>query len=449
MLSGTLLCGVRTFLPPCGERPSGPAANILIICEVPGIHALTLGTSMLFAGSFRLISTLGNVAADVAGACSFAGILYYVTVLWSTTDTTQSRTAELARRTQSGADATPPPVSILKPLKGVDPDMFESFRSHCLQDYPQYEIVFGVSDADDPAVPEVERLRAEFPDRSIQLVVCGQRLGTNIKVSNLAQMARQARSDHFVVSDSDIRVQPDYLREVMAPLSSQEVGMVTCLYRGVAADTFGSKLESLGISTDFSPGVLVARLLEGSLHFALGSTMAFRRSDLQAIGGFESFVDYLADDYELGKRIAMLGRKIHLSNVVVETFLPPYSLRQYFAHQLRWARGVRDSRPGGYLGLLFTFGWQWTILALIFSAGADWAWGLTGVAVFLRLVSAWAVGTGALKDRQVVRFLPLIPLRDIAGVLIWIASFAGNTVTWRGERFELKRGKLTRLETHE
>ena len=397
----------------------------------------------------RLISTLGNLAADLAGACSFAGILYYVTVLWATTDYTEARTAELRRSPDASVGATPPPVSILKPLKGVDPDMFESFRSHCLQDYPQYEIIFGVSDAEDPAVREVERLQAEFPDRSIQLVVCSQRLGTNIKVSNLVQMARQAHYDYLLVSDSDIRVQPDYLREIISALSSEKVGMVTCLYRGAAVGTFGSKLESLGISTDFSPGVLVARLLEGSLHFALGSTMAFRRSDLQAIGGFESFVDYLADDYELGKRIAALGRKVLLSEVVVETFLPPYSLRQYFAHQLRWARGVRDSRPGGYLGLLFTFGWQWTVLALIFSAGAQWAWVLAGIAIFLRLLSAWAVGMGALKDRQVVRFLPLIPLRDIAGVLIWLASFAGSTVTWRGERFQLERGKLIRLEAQE
>jgi len=151
----------------------------------------------------------------------------------------------------------------------------------------------------------------------------------------------------------------------------------------------------------------------------------------------------LADDYELGKRIVALGREARISEVVVETFVPPYTLRQYFAHQLRWARGVRDARPGGYVGLLFTFGWQWAALALIASAGADWAWGLAAIAVFLRLMNAWVVGTGALNDRQVMRFLPLIPLRDIAGILIWLASFAGNTITWRGERYRLKHGKLS------
>jgi ceramide glucosyltransferase len=390
----------------------------------------------------EVILTVGKIAAEVAGAGGLAGIVYYVTVLWSAAEYRQARRPAPAPKNESPMFATPP-VSILKPLKGVDPEMSESFRSHCVQDYPEYEIIFGVSDAGDPAVREVERLRAEFPERSIQLVVCSQRLGNNVKVSNLVQMARQASHDHFIVSDSDIRVQPDYLRRVMAPLADPSVGMVTCLYRGVAVGTLGSKLESLGISTDFSPGVLVARLLEGSLHFGLGSTMAFRRSDLEGIGGFESFVDYLGDDYELGRRIAMLGREVHLSDLTVETFLPPYRLMQYFAHQLRWARGVRDSRPGGYLGLLFTFGWQWTVLALIFSAGAGWAWGLAVVAVLLRLISAWVVGAGVLEDCQVVRFFPLILLRDLGGVLIWLASFAGNTVTWRGERYHLKNGKLS------
>ena len=393
-----------------------------------------------------MIQAIGKIVAEVSGGCALAGICYYVSCLWSSGAFTRERKISTAHKNNVSAGARPA-VSVLKPLKGQDPDMYESFRSHCLQDYPQYELIFGVSNAHDPAILEVERLRAEFPDRSIQLIVCGEQLGTNVKVSNLAQMVRAARYDHFVVSDSDIRIQPDYLRKVIAPLAESEVGMVTCLYRGIAADTLGSKLESLGISTDFSPGVLVARLMEGSLRFALGSTMAFRRDDLQAIGGFESFVDYLADDYELGKRIASLGREVRLSEVVVETFLPSYTLCQYFAHQLRWARGVRDARPGGYVGLLFTFGWQWAALAVIASRGAGWAWGLAGVALFLRLLSAWVVGGSALHDRQGARFLALIPLRDVVGVLIWLASFTGNTVSWRGDRFVLAKGKLVRTDS--
>ncbi len=258
-----------------------------------------------------------------------------------------------------------PPVSILKPLKGTDPDIYESFRSHCLQDYPEYEIIFGVSDPDDPAVASVQQLQREFPERSIRLVVCPNKLGANVKVSNLEQMLSAARYQHLLVNDSDIRVEPDYLRRIMAPLTDERVGMVTCLYRGVPAATLGSRLESLGISTDFCAGVLVARQLEGGLRFGLGSTLAFRRADLERIGGFKSIVDFLADDYELGRRIAGLGLQVVLSDVVVETHLPAYDLRGFLSHQLRWARGVRDSRAGGYIGLVSTYGLMWGLFALI------------------------------------------------------------------------------------
>src|SRR5438477_160704 len=217
-----------------------------------------------------------------------------------------------------------PGVSILKPLKGTDPDIYESFRSHCLQDYPEYEIVFGVSDPDDPAVASVQRLQREFPDRTIRLVVSPNKLGPNVKVSNLEQMLQSARYQHLLVNDSDIRVEADYLRRVIAPLADQRVGMVTCLYRGVATPTFGSQLESLGISTDFCPGVLVARQLEGGLRFGLGSTLTLRRDDLERIGGFRSVVDFLADDYEIGRRITALGLQVLLVDVDVETHLPAY-----------------------------------------------------------------------------------------------------------------------------
>jgi ceramide glucosyltransferase len=385
---------------------------------------------------------LSKFAAAIAGVGALAGIGYYLTCLWSAGSYLRDRSRILA---QDKLPAAFPPVSILKPLKGEDPEIYESFRSHCRQEYPEYEIVFGVSDANDPAVQAVERLRQEFPDRSIQLIVCTEVLGTNTKVSNLAQMVRSARYDHFIVSDSDIRVPPDYLRRVVAPLAEPGVGLVTCLYRGIAGPTVSSKLEALGISTDFCAGVLVARSIEGGLRFALGSTMAFRRQDLEAIGGFESFVDYLADDYELGKRIAGLGRKVRVSDVVVETFLSSYTVREFFDHQLRWARGVRGARPGGYAGLLFTFGWLWALLALFASGGAMWAWSVFAAAVVLRFLVAWIVGVDALADRQVPRFSLLIPLRDLVGVLVWVLSFASNTVTWRGDRFQVKNGKLTRL----
>lgn len=377
-----------------------------------------------------------QIVEVVAVIGTLASVIYYGLCLCSAASFLRARNAHSASLT--------PPVSILKPLKGTDPEMYESFRSHCLQDYPEYEIVFGVSDADDPAIALVERLKAEFPQQTIRLVVCRENLGTNTKVSNLVQMLPEVRYEHLVLSDSDIRVERDYLQRVVAPLQDPKVGIVTCLYRGVPSQTLGSRLESLGISTDFCAGVLAARLLEG-IRFGLGSTLAFRRADLVAIGGLEPLLDYLADDYELGNRIAALGKIGHLSEVVVETFLPPYNARQFLAHQLRWARTVRDARRWGYLGLLWTFGLSWGLLAVIAAHGAAWAWLLLGAAAVMRFAMAVVVGRGVVRDRRLIPSLWLIPLRDLVALLVWVSSFVGHNVTWRGDRFTLKNGRLIRI----
>jgi ceramide glucosyltransferase len=376
-------------------------------------------------------------ALAVAGAVS--GIAYYALCLGSAARFVQPRKA--ADNSVRAAEA----VSILKPLRGTDPEMYESFRSHCLQDYPEYEIIFGVSDANDPAIQLVQQLKAEFPQRPIRLMVCPERLGSNTKVSNLAQMARQARHEYIIVNDSDIRVEPDYLRRVLPPLTDPKVGLVTCLYRGIANATLGSRLESLGIGTDFAAGVLVAQTVENGIRFGLGSTLAFRRRDLQAIGGFEALVDYLADDYQIGSRIATLGLKVKLSDVVVDTFLPRYTLRGFFDHQLRWARTVRDSRFWGYVGLGLTFGLPWALLTLIFSRGAAWAWALLVCTAVMRFAVAIVFGKYVLKDRQAMRSLALIPVRDLVAMLVWIMSFAGHKIVWRGDRFSLENGKLKRI----
>jgi ceramide glucosyltransferase len=366
---------------------------------------------------------------------------YYILCLWS------ARTFLREKRADGGDRQTQmlPPVSILKPLKGRDPDIYESFRSHCLQDYPEYEIIFGVSDPDDPAVASVQQLQREFPERSIRLVVSPHKLGANVKVSNLEQMLPSARYQHLLVNDSDIRVEPDYLRRVMAPLTDERVGMVTCLYRGLPAPSLGSHLESLGISTDFCAGVLVARQLEGDLRFGLGSTLAFRRANLERIGGFKAIVDFLADDYELGRRIAGLGLQVVLSDIVVETHLPAYDLRGFLEHQLRWARGLRDSRARGYIGLVSTYGLMWGLFALIVGRAAPWSSGVLAVTALLRLAVALAVGSAVLEDGRLLGSLWLLPVRDLVAVGVWMASFAGHTVTWRGDRFELRKGRLIRL----
>lgn len=381
----------------------------------------------------------------VAAGGALAAAAYYLVVLRSVRAYFTERDAPAFSCTGKQS-ASLPAVSVLKPLKGVDPEIYESFRSHCLQDYSDYEIIFGVSEHDDPAVESVLRLRKEFPSAKIQLVHCAQRLGANTKVSNLAQMLPTARHDLLIVNDSDIRVRSDYLRRLIGPLRDPKIGMVTCLYRGIAGPTFGSKLESLGISTDFSAGVLVAQHIEGGIKFGLGSTLCLRRRDLEAIGGFESLVDYLADDYELGKRISDLGLKVWLSEVVVETFLPAYTLRSFLHHQLRWSRAVRGSRQAGYVGLLFTFGLPWAVLALIASRGSAWACVLLACVASLRLLVAWTVGRRVLGDHQLRSHLPLLPLRDFVAVLIWFGSFFGNRISWRGDCFRLKDRKLVRVD---
>ena len=385
----------------------------------------------------HFILTIVQIAA-VLGIVSSS--LYYLLCLWSASTFLRER-----KRTDVAPILPLLPISILKPLKGTDPEIYESFRSYCLQDYPEYEIIFGVSDPKDAGIESVKALQREFPDRRIQLLVSPKILGANVKVSNLAQMMTEARYQHLIVNDSDIRVEPDYLRRVTAPLADSRVGMVTCLYRGVSAATLGSRLEALGISTDFCAGVLAARQLEGGIHFGLGSTLAFRRAELEKIGSFNSILDYLADDYELGKRIADLGFSVSLSDVVVETYLPAYSLRDFFAHQLRWARGVRDARAGGYFGLAFTFGILWALLAVAASGGALWSWGTMASTLFLRFVLALVMGWKVLRDPQVFRYAWMIPLRDLVAVVVWIVSLGGHTVTWRGDRFKLKDGKLTRV----
>jgi ceramide glucosyltransferase len=394
-----------------------------------------------------MIHSILRIVQIVAVIGTVSSSIYYLLCLWSAARFLRER--EAGKNTRPTRDLPPllalPPISILKPLKGTDPEIYESFRSHCLQDYPEYEIIFGVNDPSDPAIDIVKKLQREFPDRRIQLVASPKILGANVKVSNLAQMLAEARYDHLIVNDSDIRVEPDYLRRVTAPLADSRVGMVTCLYRGVAGATLGSRLEALGISTDFCASVLAARQIESGIRFGLGSTLAFRRAELEKIGGFASFVDYLADDYELGKRIAGLGLSVRLSEVVVETYLPPYRIGEFFAHQLRWARGVRDARVGGYFGLVFTFGLLWALLALAASGATLWGCMALAFTLLLRLAVALTVGWGVLGDRQVLKHAWLIPLRDLVAVVVWIASLGGHTVTWRGDRFKLKKGRLTRI----
>jgi ceramide glucosyltransferase len=278
--------------------------------------------------------------------------------------------------------------------------------------------------------------------------VCSEKLGLNGKVSNVAQMARAARFDYLIVNDSDIHVSPRYLTRIMRRFGSAErdktVGLVTAPYRGIAHGTIGSKMEALGISTDFFPGVLAALKMDGEIRFGLGSTLAVSRAALAAAGGFEGLADSLADDYELGFRVAKTGFAVVLSREVVATSVPPYRFSEFFAHQLRWARGVRDSRKAGYVGMIVTFGLPWAILNVVACGGSLASLALLSLTVAARITVALAVGVGILNDGQVLRNLWLLPLRDFCALWVWIWSFASNSVTWRGERFVLEAGRLKR-----
>ena len=373
---------------------------------------------------------------------TLAGMGYFVAALVA------ARVFVRIRRTPQAPFA--PGVSILKSLKGIDPEMLDAFRSHCRQTYAgEYELLFGVVSLDDPASEAVRQLQAEFPERSIRLLECPERLGTNGKVSTLAQLAPQARHGYLLVNDSDITVGPRYLERVMACFAERQpgqkpVGLVTALYRGRARGTLGSRLEALGIATDFLAGVLLSRMIEGGLGYGLGSTLAVSREALERMGGFLPMANHLADDNELGVRVCKAGYRVALAPEVVETSVPAYRWRGFADHQLRWARTVRDASPKGYAGLVFTHGFCWTLANVLASGASPVSVWLLGLSFFLRLALAMTVGAEVLGDHQVLPSLWLLPLRDVVHLGVWVVGFAGHQIVWRGERFVLKDGKLLR-----
>jgi ceramide glucosyltransferase len=374
---------------------------------------------------------------------TLSGLAYLLIALWGARDFVhhwQRRSLDIGHA---------PDVTILKPVKGIDARMYAGLVSHCEQQYSgNFEIVFGVSSLDDPAVAEINRLRTDFPAIAIRLVECRERLGTSGKVSNLVQMLREARYEHVIINDSDIHVTQHYLTRVMACFADPNVGMVTAPYIGRTADsgpglTLWSRLEALGISTDFFAGVLTARKLEGGIRFGLGSTLATSKAALAKAGGLEPLVEYLADDYEMGERIANAGFRVELCSEVVETTVPAYQFSGFRDHQLRWARSTRDSRKLGYLGLGITYALPWAIMTCIASGLALWSFSLLSVVLLARVAVALSVGVGVLRDGQVLRDLYLLPLRDFFGLGFWAWSFAGDTVVWRGELFHLRNGRMT------
>jgi ceramide glucosyltransferase len=407
-----------------------------------GIALICLGVGMAWADD--LPATLHYPSAFTIIrwailALALGPLFYYLVGIYSAW-----RFFRVAHR---GTGQTPPaedvasPISVLKPVRGLDPGAYENFASFCRQDYPEFEILFAVNDAEDPVVPIVQKLIADFPGRSIRLIVVAERLGPNTKVSNLCRLVREARHDLLVITDSDVRVEPGYLRSVAAMFRDPGVGGVTALYRGQDNLQFVAAMDCVGSSAAFCGAALVARELEG-LKFMMGSTMATTKQRLAEIGGFEAMVDLHSDDYELGRRIAARGYRIELLPKPVWMAFPSQTLGAYFRHELRWAVGIRNIRPGGHFGMLFTHGLPWAIAAAWVAPSAAIGAAYLGAYFVLRFAMAWAVGVWGLRDPVLRRRFWLLPVRDLLSFFVWLASFGMNRVEWRGSSFTLEKGRM-------
>jgi ceramide glucosyltransferase len=337
-----------------------------------------------------------------------------------------------------------PPASILKPVRGLDREAYDNFASFCLLDYPEYEILFCVTSADDSAVPVIEKLQADFPERSIRLLIGAPNIGASGKVNKLCRLVQEANHDLVVISDSDVRVEPNYLRDVVAPFADPNIGAVTVFFRSLTGGSFGATLDAAGSAVEFAASALLARRLVG-IHFTLGATMATTKKLLAEIGGFETLANHYVDDYELGNRITQLGYNVELARTPVCMVYPRESLLQFLRHELRWTIGLRNVRPGGHAAIGFTFGLPWTILAVFAAPSAAFA--SLYVLAYLALRSAvyLTVGVWGLQDPVVRRRWWLAPLRDAASFGVWIASYFSNRICWRGLEFRVKKGILIPL----
>lgn len=361
----------------------------------------------------------------VAAICAGCAVYCVITVI----------AARHYRAQQPPADAPQPPLSVLKPLAGAEDELYTNLRSFFEQDYPAFEILFAVRQPEDPAVAVVQRLKAEFPHVPADLIVTGEPPYPNAKVWSLYHMTQAARHDILVMSDSDIRVNPDFLSIVAREFADPRVGLASCPYRAAPGRGLWSRLEAIGMNTQFLGGVLSARLLEG-MKFALGPTIVARKAVLAAIGGFPRLKDFLAEDFVMGKFAAEQGFGVILSSYVIEHHIGSSSLAENFEHRLRWVRSTRRSRPAGYVGELFTMPLPWAILLVILWPAM---WPGATILLALRGVSAWVCAGWILGDRVTGRFWYLLPFQDLLAFVFWLAGFSGSTIRWRGRRYYLRR----------
>lgn len=343
-----------------------------------------------------------------------------------------------------------PPASIVKPVRGLDYEAYENFASFCRLDYPEYELLFAVSDPCDPVIPVIEKLRADFPERPIRLITNVPYVGASDKVNNLCQLAQNAKHDLLVMSDSDVRVEPDYLQQVAAPFRDPEVGVVTAFYKSLSSGTLASNLDALGMYMDSAPAALVARKIEGGLGFAFGWTMATSKKHLAEIGGWEAMVNHHSEDFELGKRIALCGHRVALMSKPVSMVFSKETLSEYFHRELRWSIALKSARPSGYRALLFTHGLPWTLVAaaLAVSIGSPLlAASFLLTYLILRVAMTWLTGSWGLGDRRLSKILGLVPVRDAISFAVWLAGFFSERIVWRGLEYRLHEGQLIPIQS--
>ncbi len=345
-----------------------------------------------------------------------------------------------ARRNAPNLTFTPP-VSNLKPIRGLDPDAYENFATFCRQDYPDYELLFCVGEEDDPVVPILQKLACDFPERSIRVLFGSGGRGSNDKVVKLARLVSEAQHEVVVISDSDVRVQPDYLRTVVAPLADPMVGAVTCFYVPIEEKTLAENLQTVGMFSDFYAGILVARQLDG-VKFALGPTIATTRTRLAGFGGYRAIEDRPADDLLVGRLIAEEGYEVELLPYTILTVADYQSLRDLLHKRLRWIVVMRHMRPWGHLGLLLTQGLPWSLLAIAIQPSAGVALVYLGTYLVLRFAMTWMVGIWGLKQQVLWKKMGLIPLWDTLAFFIWLTSFARNSIRWRDGEYYIRDGRL-------
>src|SRR6202795_652799 len=339
-----------------------------------------------------------------------------------------------------------PPVSLLKPVHGVDFASRINFESFCRQNYPEYEILFCVNDMEDPAVALLRQAIQDFPECSIRILSNAHKIGSNQKVNNLVLLAREAKHEIIVQSDGDVRVSPDYLKNVVAEFADRSVGVVSCFYRGVAERNFWAEVEAVGAASDFFAGALVANL-PGVVTFALGASVATTKTWLAKICGYEALADLLADDYEIGNRVHRAGGKVLLSREAVWTMYPAQTFKGFWEHQVRWARTVRLVRPVSFFGLLITHGLPWCVLAAVVAPAAWIGAGFVAAYLALRWMMAWVVGVWGVQDEVLRTKLWLGAGGDAIHFAVWLAGFTSNRVKWGGVEYAIEGGKMREVRS--